>query len=152
MFLLLLVKLCPTLLWRYGLQPARLLCQWDFTGKNTGVDCHFLLQFCIYITVNVWVTQLLCILDSIWCCGSFFILIGMLWHLIVALIYSFLMANAIETLIMYLFAIYMKCLFLSLTQFPTGFFFPLLSFRSSLYLLDTNPLSKMLSANISPSL
>ena len=69
-----------------------------------------------------------------------------------ALIYSFLMANAIETLIMYLFAIYMKCLFLSLTQFPTGFFFPLLSFRSSLYLLDTNPLSKMLSANISPSL
>ena len=27
----------------YGLQPA-LLCPWDFPGKNTGVDCHFLLQ------------------------------------------------------------------------------------------------------------
>ena len=27
-----------------GLQPARLLCSWDFSGKNTGVDCHFLLQ------------------------------------------------------------------------------------------------------------
>ena len=26
------------------LQPARLLYPWDFTGKNTGVDCHFLLQ------------------------------------------------------------------------------------------------------------
>ena len=27
-----------------GLQPARLLCPWDFPGKNTGVGCHFLLQ------------------------------------------------------------------------------------------------------------
>ena len=26
------------------LQPARLLCSWDFPGKNTGVGCHFLLQ------------------------------------------------------------------------------------------------------------
>ena len=25
----------------YSLQPARLLCQWDFPGKNTGVGCHF---------------------------------------------------------------------------------------------------------------
>ena len=23
---------------------ARLLCSWDFPGKNTGVGCHFLLQ------------------------------------------------------------------------------------------------------------
>ena len=28
----------------HGLQPARLLCSWDFPGKNTGVGCHFLLQ------------------------------------------------------------------------------------------------------------
>ena len=28
----------------HGLQPARLLCPWDSPGKNTGVDCHFLLQ------------------------------------------------------------------------------------------------------------
>ena len=28
----------------HGLQPARLLSPWDFLGKNTGVDCHFLLQ------------------------------------------------------------------------------------------------------------
>ena len=27
-----------------GLQPTRLLCPWDFPGKNTGVGCHFLLQ------------------------------------------------------------------------------------------------------------
>ena len=27
-----------------GLQPARLLCPWDFPGKNTGVGCYFLLQ------------------------------------------------------------------------------------------------------------
>ena len=25
-------------------QPTRLLCPWDSPGKNTGVDCHFLLQ------------------------------------------------------------------------------------------------------------
>ena len=25
-------------------QPTRLLCPWDFPGKNTGVGCHFLLQ------------------------------------------------------------------------------------------------------------
>ena len=28
----------------HGLYPARLLCPWDFSGKNTGVSCHFLLQ------------------------------------------------------------------------------------------------------------
>ena len=28
----------------YRLQPARLLCPWNFPGKNTGVGCHFLLQ------------------------------------------------------------------------------------------------------------
>ena len=27
-----------------GLQPTRLFCPWDFTGKDTGVNCHFLLQ------------------------------------------------------------------------------------------------------------
>ena len=24
--------------------PTRLLCPWDFSGKNTGVGCYFLLQ------------------------------------------------------------------------------------------------------------
>ena len=28
----------------HGLQPTRLLCLWNFPGKNTGVACHFLLQ------------------------------------------------------------------------------------------------------------
>ena len=27
-----------------GLEPARLLCLWDFSGKNTGVGCQALLQ------------------------------------------------------------------------------------------------------------
>ena len=31
-------------LWPHGLQPARLFCPWDSPGKNTGVDCHALLQ------------------------------------------------------------------------------------------------------------
>ena len=28
----------------HELWPARLLCPWDFPGKNAGVGCHFLLQ------------------------------------------------------------------------------------------------------------
>ena len=28
----------------HGLYTARLLCPWDFPGKNTWVGCHFLLQ------------------------------------------------------------------------------------------------------------
>ena len=34
----------PNSLWSYGLQPTRLLCSWDFPGKDTGVFCHFHLQ------------------------------------------------------------------------------------------------------------
>ena len=37
-------KLCLTLLRHHGLQPAWLLCPWDFPGMNTSVGCHFLLQ------------------------------------------------------------------------------------------------------------
>ena len=28
----------------HGLQPTRILCQWDYPGKNTGVGCHALHQ------------------------------------------------------------------------------------------------------------
>ena len=31
-------------LWPHGLYPAKLLCLWNFPGKNTGAVCHFLLQ------------------------------------------------------------------------------------------------------------
>ena len=34
---------CPTLR-PLRRQPTRLPCPWDSPGKNTGVDCHFLLQ------------------------------------------------------------------------------------------------------------
>ena len=34
---------CLTL-WPHGLLPTRLLCSWNFPGKNTGVDWHFLFQ------------------------------------------------------------------------------------------------------------
>ena len=45
---------------------SRFLCPWDFPGKNTGVDCHFLLQ-------GIFLTQglnpcLLCLLH--WQAGS----------------------------------------------------------------------------------
>jgi len=35
---------CSDSLWPYGLWPSRLICSWDFPGKNTGVGCRFLLQ------------------------------------------------------------------------------------------------------------
>ena len=34
----------PTVLRPHGLEPTRILCSWDFPGKNSGVGCHFLLQ------------------------------------------------------------------------------------------------------------
>ena len=44
LFCCLVTKLYPTLLRTHGLQPTRLLCPWDFPGKNTAVGCHLLLQ------------------------------------------------------------------------------------------------------------
>ena len=38
------VQACPTLLQPRQLKPTRLLCPWDFPGKNTEVGCHWLLQ------------------------------------------------------------------------------------------------------------
>ena len=35
---------CLTLLRSHGLWPARLLCPWDFPGRNPAVGCHYLLQ------------------------------------------------------------------------------------------------------------
>ena len=40
----LVAKSCPTLLRLHGLYPARLLCAWDSSGKNTGVGFHAPLQ------------------------------------------------------------------------------------------------------------
>ena len=51
-----LLKQCPTLQ-PHGLQPARIFCPWNFSGKNTGVGCYFLLQG-IYPT-QVWSLGLL---------------------------------------------------------------------------------------------
>ena len=35
----------------HGLQPTRLLCPWDFPGRNTGGGCHFLLQNQLYVYI-----------------------------------------------------------------------------------------------------
>ena len=37
-------QLCPTLCDPINCSPPRLLCPWNFPGKNTGMCCHFLLQ------------------------------------------------------------------------------------------------------------
>ena len=46
----------------HGLQPISLLSPWDFPGKNTGVDYHFLLQG-IFLTWDQ--THVSCILGII---------------------------------------------------------------------------------------
>ena len=41
----------------HGLQPTRLLCPWDFTGKSTGGGCHFRVMLSKSLTqfsVNGW--------------------------------------------------------------------------------------------------
>jgi len=38
-------QLCQTLCDPMGCSPTRLLCPWNFPGKNTGVSCHLLLWF-----------------------------------------------------------------------------------------------------------
>ena len=43
------------------LQPSRLLYPWDFSGKTTGVSCHFLLQR-IFLTQG-WNLHLQCLLN-----------------------------------------------------------------------------------------
>ena len=40
----LVTQLCSTFCDPHGLQPTCLLCPWNFPGKNTGENCHFLLQ------------------------------------------------------------------------------------------------------------
>ena len=48
-------------MWPYRRQPTRLPCLWDSPGKNTGVGCHFLLQWvkvkslsCVWLLATPW--------------------------------------------------------------------------------------------------
>ena len=45
----LVAKLCPTLLWPYGLYLVTLFCPRNFPGKIIGMGCHFPLQSIILI-------------------------------------------------------------------------------------------------------
>ena len=74
------IKLGLTLLWPHG---RRLFCPWDFPGKNTRVNCHFVLQglfpiqwsnphlvHCMWI-LHQWATrQVHCILQSLLICRT----------------------------------------------------------------------------------
>ena len=55
----LVTKSCPTLLWPHRLQPTSLLCPWDFSGKNTGMGSHSLLQG-IFLTQGLNIRLLHC--------------------------------------------------------------------------------------------
>ena len=48
--------------WRpHGSWPARLLCPWDYSGKNTKVGCHFLLQGVFPPTDGTFVSCISCV-------------------------------------------------------------------------------------------
>ena len=54
--------------WPHRRQPTRLLCPWDSPGKNTGVGCHFLLQFRIsWPKMNVNNFQIICVCVRVSC-------------------------------------------------------------------------------------
>ena len=54
---------CPTLQ-PHGLWTARLLCSWNFPGKNTGMGCHFLLQ-CMKVETEKWKWSCSVVSDSV---------------------------------------------------------------------------------------
>ena len=74
----------------HGLWLARLLCPWDFPGKNIGVDCHALLQ-------GIFLTQgsnphLLCLLY--WQVDSFPLgHLGNLCYIYITHIYNYIYVN-----------------------------------------------------------
>ena len=63
LLLLFIHQSCLTLL-----QPARLLCPWDFPGKNTGVGCPFLLQ--VIVPTQGWNSNLLHCRRDLYCCAT----------------------------------------------------------------------------------
>ena len=46
------ISVMPNFLRFHGQQPTRLLCPWDFPGKDIGVVCYFPLQYVEYIMRN----------------------------------------------------------------------------------------------------
>ena len=58
----LVAKLCQTLLRPHALESTRLFCLWDFSGRNTEVGCHFLLQEIFPTREQTWVS---CLADGV---------------------------------------------------------------------------------------
>ena len=56
------LTLQPRRLW-----PTRLLCLWNFPGKNTGVGCHFLLQGIFTQKLNLCLLHLLHCRQILYC-------------------------------------------------------------------------------------
>ena len=52
--------------WPHGLQPSRLLCPWDFPGKNTGVGCYGIPVELVQILKDDAVKVLHSICQQIW--------------------------------------------------------------------------------------
>ena len=91
--------------------PARLLCPWDFTGKNPGLGCHFLLQ-----------------IDEVWrtCCACrVFMVSAFLWMCVQMNIFSTWGHTSI-ILYCYLLKAFLLLLFL-LKAFLVTFIFQFLS-------------------------
>ena len=64
---------CPTLCdsMDYSLPGPRLLCPWNFPGKNTGVGCHFLLHLCTVVWISEQVSHFQLLLPTHICAEGF---------------------------------------------------------------------------------
>ena len=61
MYLYLLCSVLSDSLWPRALWPTRLLCPWTFSGKNTGVSCHFLPRGSSWLHDRMGVSSVSCI-------------------------------------------------------------------------------------------
>ena len=70
--------------WPHRRQPTSLLCPRDSPGKNTGVGCHFLLQWMKVKSESEVAQSCLTLSDSMdWSLPSFVQLISLFWYIII---------------------------------------------------------------------
>ena len=109
----------------YGLHPARLLCQWDSPGKNTGVGCHAILQ-------GIFLTQgsnldLPCLHVYVYVCVCMCIYMYMCvysWNIYLGVLYLYIFIYKVYISSKYIYEVYifrificMKCICMCYSQF-----------------------------------